>query len=151
MGFFFFCFFLFLFRVTPVAYGSSQARGPIRAVAAGLRYSHSSAGSKPRLRPTPQLTSMSDPQPSERARDQNCIIMDTSQICFHCTTIGTPNFHFLSHLKPLNKKCELNTCSISEGQIFGNPCLRVVKQPLIYTSPVSRKINKSYIINNDGS
>ena len=55
-------FFVFCpFRATPVAYGSSQARGPIRPVAAGLRQSHSNARSKLRLRPTPQLTAAPDP------------------------------------------------------------------------------------------
>ena len=44
-----------------MAYGGSQARGLIGAVAAGLRQSHSNAGSEPRLRPTPQLTAMPDP------------------------------------------------------------------------------------------
>ena len=36
---------VFLFRATPATYGSSQARGPVRAVAAGLHHSHSNAGS----------------------------------------------------------------------------------------------------------
>ena len=45
----------FIFRVTPVAYGSSQARGRMGATAAGLHHSHSNAGSKPCLGPTPQL------------------------------------------------------------------------------------------------
>ena len=45
----------------PVAHGGSQARGLIRAVAAGLRQSHSNVGSEPRLRLTPQLTAMPDP------------------------------------------------------------------------------------------
>ena len=40
---FFFC----LFRAASMAYGSSQDRGWIRAVAIGLRHSHSNAGSKP--------------------------------------------------------------------------------------------------------
>ena len=44
----------------PAAYGGSQARGPIGAVAAGLRQSHSNAGSELHLRPTPQLTEMPD-------------------------------------------------------------------------------------------
>ena len=39
---------LCLFRAIPVAYGGSQARGPIRAVAAGLHHSHSNAGSETR-------------------------------------------------------------------------------------------------------
>ena len=38
-----------LFRATPKAYGSSQARGPIGAVAASLCQSHSNARSKSRL------------------------------------------------------------------------------------------------------
>ena len=45
----------------PAAYGGSQARGRIGAVATGLRQSHSNAGSKPCLLPTPQLTATLDP------------------------------------------------------------------------------------------
>ena len=53
---FIYLFFSFgLFRATPMAYGGSQARGPVRAVAAGLHHSHSNSGSKLRLWPTPQL------------------------------------------------------------------------------------------------
>ena len=44
----------------PAAYGGSQARGRIGAVATGLHQSHSNAGSEPRLQPTPQLTAMPD-------------------------------------------------------------------------------------------
>jgi len=43
------------------AYGGSQARGRIRAVAADLRQSHSNARPEPCLQPTPQLTAMLDP------------------------------------------------------------------------------------------
>ena len=48
-------------RATPVAYGGSQARGLIGAVAAGLHQSHSNVGSEPHLQPTPQLTATPDP------------------------------------------------------------------------------------------
>ena len=58
--FLFFVFFLFLGPL-PVAYGGSQSRGSIGAVAAGLHHSHSNLGSKPRLRPTPQLMATPDP------------------------------------------------------------------------------------------
>ena len=51
----------FFFRATPVAYGGSQAWGPIGATAAGLCHSHSNAGSEPCLQSTPQLTAMPDP------------------------------------------------------------------------------------------
>ena len=54
-------FFLSFSGAAPTAYGGNQARGLIRAVAAGLHYSHSNTGSKPRLRPTPQLTATLDP------------------------------------------------------------------------------------------
>ena len=55
--FFFFC----LFRVARMAYGGSQARGPIGVVATGLRHSHSNVGSKPCLQPAPQLMAMPNP------------------------------------------------------------------------------------------
>ena len=58
--FFFFVFFC-LFRVTPVAFGDSQARGPIRAAATSLCHNHSNVGLKLHLQPTPQLTAAPDP------------------------------------------------------------------------------------------
>ena len=54
-------FFFFSFKAALTAYGSSQARGWIGAVAVCLYHSHSSAGSDPRLRPIPQLTARPDP------------------------------------------------------------------------------------------
>ena len=69
---FFFLFFFFVFLsfvvvivvaiswATPAAYGGSQSKDLIRAVAAGLHRSHSNTGSEPRLRPTPQLRAMPD-------------------------------------------------------------------------------------------
>ena len=65
VGFFFV--FWFFFRAAPVAYGISQARGPIGATAAGLHHSHhhSNAGSELHLQPTPQLMAIPDPQPTE--------------------------------------------------------------------------------------
>ena len=61
-NFFFFFFDLFTFsRAARAAYGGSQARRQIGAVATGLSQSHSKVGSKPRLQPTPQLLAMIDP------------------------------------------------------------------------------------------
>ena len=57
----FFSLSLCLFSAAPVAYGSSQARGQIRAIAAGLHHSHGNVGSEPCLQPTPQLMAMPDP------------------------------------------------------------------------------------------
>ena len=61
IGFFFFAFFSAFSRAPPTAYGGSQARGLMGAVAAGLHQNHSNAGSEPCLQPTPQLTAMLDP------------------------------------------------------------------------------------------
>ena len=65
--FIYFCLFVFFVVVAvaiswaaPAAYGGSQARGRIGAVATGLRQSHSNAGSEPHLQPTPQLTATPD-------------------------------------------------------------------------------------------
>ena len=60
IAFFLFSFFG-LFRVSPEANGSSQARGQIRTVAAGLHHSHSNVGSKLHLQPTPQIRATPDP------------------------------------------------------------------------------------------
>ena len=58
--YFIFCLFAFSWAVH-MAYGGSQVRGLIRAVATGLHQSHSNAGSESRLRPTPQLMATPDP------------------------------------------------------------------------------------------
>ena len=53
---------LFAFsKAAPMAYGGSQARGPVGAVAASLHHSHSNAGSEAHLGLTPQLMAMPDP------------------------------------------------------------------------------------------
>ena len=52
--FFFFYFCSFFFRAAPAAYGSSQAKGLIGTITAGLCHSHSNARSEPQLQPTPQ-------------------------------------------------------------------------------------------------
>ena len=54
-------FFLSFSRATPTAYGDSQAKGLIEAVAAGLHHSHSNVGSKLCLQPILQLTATLDP------------------------------------------------------------------------------------------
>ena len=48
-------------RAASAAYGGSQARGLIGAVAAGLHQSHSNVGAELRLRPTPQVAATPDP------------------------------------------------------------------------------------------
>ena len=46
-------FYFLLFRAIPAAYGRSQARGRIRAMAAGLHHSHGNTGSEPHFPPRP--------------------------------------------------------------------------------------------------
>ena len=50
-----------LFRAASEACGGSQARGRIRAGAAGLHHSHGNVGSKMHVQTTPQLPAMPDP------------------------------------------------------------------------------------------
>ena len=60
-----FFFFFLPFRATPVAYGSSQARGEIGAAVVGLHHSHSHSHSHTEYelhrQTIPQLTAMPDP------------------------------------------------------------------------------------------
>ena len=58
---FIYLFIYLLFRATSSAYGGSQARGLIGAVAADLCHSHRNARSEPRLQHTLQLTATPDP------------------------------------------------------------------------------------------
>ena len=53
--------FFVLFRTTPMAYGSPQARGRMGAVTASLHHSHSNARFKLSVQPTPQLMATPDP------------------------------------------------------------------------------------------
>ena len=73
-----------LFRAAPKAYGGSQARGRIGAVAAGLRQSHSKARSEPRLWPTWIVNQLS------KGRDWTCNLRVPSRIRFCCAMMGTP-------------------------------------------------------------
>ena len=69
-----FFFFFGLFRATPMADESSQARGWIGAVAVDLHHSS----------PQHQIFN-----PLSNARDWTCVLMDTSQICFCRASMGT--------------------------------------------------------------
>ena len=78
-----FCFCFCLFAIswaTPTAYGGSQARGLIGAVAAGL---HHSSWQRWILNPL------------SKAKDQTCNLKIPSYICFCCATMGTPLFFIL--------------------------------------------------------
>ena len=99
-----FFFFYLLFRAAHTAYGGSQPRSWFGATAAGLCHSRSNTGSKPHLQPTPQLTAMPDPQPTERGQRLNLHSHDTGWIHFCGATRGT---HSQSHLKSQFDLCHL--------------------------------------------
>ena len=61
--------------------GSSQARGQIRAAAAGLHHSSQQH----------QIL-----KPLSKARDQTHVLIDTNHVCCHLSTIGTPQIHLFS-------------------------------------------------------
>ena len=63
------CFWSF-FRATPAAYGGSQPRDQMGAVAAGLVTATATHDPSLCLQPTPQLTAMPDPYPLSESRDQ---------------------------------------------------------------------------------
>ena len=114
---FFHFLFLFLFvcffRATPIAYGSSQARGGIGAVAAttamatqdpsgiSLHHSHSNSGSKPRLRPTPHWIL----NPLSKARNRTCFLMDVRFVS------AEPQWEGQKFLK-LNLQMTFNVCNL---------------------------------------
>ena len=93
---FFFFFFFCLFRAALMAYGCSQPRGWIGAVATGLHYSHSNVGSEPHLQHPIAYNSCQHWifNPLIRARGQTCILMDTGQICFLWATMEIPVWCF---------------------------------------------------------
>ena len=74
---FFFWSFVLFFRPTSVENGGPQARGQIRAVAAGLHHSSRQC----------QILN-----PLREARDRTCNLMVPHWIHFHCATTGTPGW-----------------------------------------------------------
>ena len=81
-SFILFYFILLFFRAEPTAYGSSQARGQIRAAAASLHHSHSNMGSEPQMRPTPQLMAMPILSSLNGAKDRTHVLMYTGRFCY---------------------------------------------------------------------
>ena len=67
-----------LFKASPVAYGSSQARGRIRDVAAGLHHSHSNVGSKLHLHHSSRQCQILNPL--SKAGDRTRVLMDASRV-----------------------------------------------------------------------
>ena len=73
----------FFFSAVPMSYGSSQARGHIGTVAAGLHHS------------SWQYWILN---PLNKVRYRTCVLIDTGQICFRQVTLGIPYCHVLKIL-----------------------------------------------------
>ena len=89
---FLFCLFVcfLLYRATPAAYGSSQARSQMGATAASLHHSYSNARFEPCLQLHHSKWQCQIFNPLNGAKDQTCILTDTSRVRFHWATTGTP-------------------------------------------------------------
>ena len=86
-----FVFFVFsLFTAATAAYGGSQARRLIGAVAAGLYQNHSNTRSEPFLRHSSWQCQILNPL--SEARNRTCNLRVPSRIRFCCATMGTPSF-----------------------------------------------------------
>ena len=95
-----FCFFLFVcffvwsysfLRAVPMAYGGSQAKSLIGAVAAGLHHSHSNTRSELSETYTTAHSNTRSLTYWARPGIEPHNLMFPSQICFCCTTAGTPS------------------------------------------------------------
>ena len=107
-----------LFRVTPMAYGCSQARGRIGATLL--------ASTPATVTGNPSLTcdiyhsswQCQIPDPLSEARDRTHILMYPSRICFCCTTMGTLMIHNFYEL--IYTSLLLTTLMLKEKGLFSH-------------------------------
>ena len=127
--FFFFCLFAISWAA-PTAYGGSQARGPIRAVATGPRQSHSNARSEPCLQPTPEPQQRWVLNPLSKVRDRTGNLMVPS----YSLTTAPPQelWYLISNLIALCLEKMLNVISVF---LFTKACL--MAQHVIYPGKCS--------------
>ena len=103
----FISFFFWLLRAASEAYGGSQARSPseLQLPAYTTATSTQDPSHVYHLHHSSRQCQISDPL--SKARGQTCVLMDTSQIPFHYTTMGTPeiysNFKYIYKYHPLMK------------------------------------------------
>ena len=79
-----------VFRAAPVAYGSSQAGGPIGTIADSLHHSQSNSGSESVCYPHPSSWQRWILNPLSETRDRTRNLVVSSRICFCCAAMGTP-------------------------------------------------------------
>ena len=120
-----------LFMAALAAYGSSQARGRIRVVAAGLRHSHSNA--KIWDRSVIYTIAHSNARffnPLNEARDWTQVLMDTGWVRYYQATMGTPIFFFFFFFF-LKARKSLETPKYSQNDRLGLSKFTFL-QPKIY-------------------
>ena len=105
-----FFFFFLLFRAVLVAYGSSLARGRIRATAAGLCHSSQHCLIL---------------NPLSKARDWTCILMDTTWACYRLATMGTSNAGSINLLRQAGDQTHVSTATKAASFGFLTPCTTV--------------------------
>ena len=88
-----------------MAYGGSQARSVIGAVAAGLHHSHSNLGSIHACSLHHSSWQHRILNPVNKARDRTHNLMVLSRIRFRCTTMGTPK---IPHFYNVYMMCEMH-------------------------------------------
>ena len=125
----------FYFGAAPVAYGGFQARGRIGATAAHLHHSHT--GCESHLHQSSWHGWILNPL--SKARDWNCILMDTSRVHYRWATMGTLPAPFLDLLTALVQICLLPLCSEVKTQAF-------IKWPDIVMVILSSAVFQSYFL-----
>ena len=93
-GFYLFIYLFMLFRALPMAYGSSQAGGQIRAAAASLYHSQSNMGSSRICNLHHSTQQHQILNPLIKGRNWTHVLMDTSQVRYCWATTGTSAFIF---------------------------------------------------------
>ena len=123
----------YIFRAAPMAYGRSQARGWIGAIAAGLCHSHSLTRSEQRLQPQQHwiLNALNG------ARDHTRVLMDTSQVCYCCATMGTPPNYIFLFSSPIETDVS-KTSSKGNSLSIPKSCL-----PLVNAHQLLLRVNKT--------
>ena len=114
--------YFFLCRATPAAYGSSWARGRIRAASAGLCHSYSNTGTQPHPPLTPQLKEMLDSSLTERCQGSNLHPHGDNIRSLTCwATMGTPKY-ILNHLESdwFLSNDELNLYTLPSLRVFNS-------------------------------
>ena len=75
------------------------------------------------------------------ARDWTCILMDTCQIHFHCTTMGTLSPDFKNPIEDINRSFSDHNClCVDSDSCIMTITWSTVNQPIIGHTPITKKV-----------